>query len=212
MLCFVGTHAATLRVSARLRSLPADYDRRHDGGVLYVTAVEGREWTPRLRALGSRILKLGSDSLWCAVDFTCYTCGMQDWAGGGSKEELRRVRSSWPSRGWTWDERHGSVASSFSVANKDEYEAILAQVFPACWDHRTITRAPDALVKVAASTGGVRHGQLLFSPENSSGVFAYALWWPWGDDTTISVRMALAPDGEMARATLRDVFGVDPQG
>jgi hypothetical protein len=131
---------------------------------------------------------------------------------GSFSHQLRTVRESWPGRGWTWDERNGCVASSFSVANQDEYHTILRGVFPNRWDHLTIRQAPRELTQIATRTGGIRHGQWLFAPVNAAGAFAYALWWPWGDDTTVSVRLALSPDGQASRATVRAVFGVDPQG
>jgi len=142
---------------------------------------------------------------------TCYTWSVSELLGGSFSDQLRTVRSSWPNRGWTWDERHGCVASSFAAATQDECETILRQVFPKCWDHRSIAQATPELARVAARTGGIRPGQWLFSPAQTNGSFAYALWWPWGDDTTVSVRLALAPDGQASRATVRAVFGVDGQ-
>ena len=113
---------------------------------------------------------------------------MGESVGGSFNQQLRSVRDSWPSRGWTWDERHGAVASSFAAENQQEYEEILLQVFPRRWDHLSIRQAPSEVTNIAARTGGIRHGQWLFSPTQSAGAFAYALWWPWGDDTTVSVR------------------------
>jgi hypothetical protein len=128
------------------------------------------------------------------------------------EDKLRQIGRSWPNRGWSWDERNGCVASSFASSDQSSYESVLMQILVTRWDHRTIARAPAAVAHVAKHTGGLRPGQLLFAPAECDDTFPYALWWPWGDDTTISVRIALAPDEESSRAMVRDAFGVDLDG
>jgi hypothetical protein len=123
--------------------------------------------------------------------------------------ELRRVRSAWPGGGWTWDERNGCVTSSFAGVNQAEYESIIVEVFPSRWNSRNIGRAPAELQAVVTNTGGIREGQLVFSQATSPLMFAYVLWWPWGDDATISVRIALSTDSRSARVALRELFGVE---
>ncbi len=124
------------------------------------------------------------------------------------EEQLRRLGRSWPNRGWTWDERSGCVASSFAGSNQGSYESVLSQVFEAHWDHRTISKAPAVVARVAERTGGIRSGQRIFAPAECGNVFPFALWWPWGDDTTVSVRVSLAPDTPSSRAIVREAFGV----
>jgi hypothetical protein len=124
-------------------------------------------------------------------------------------EELPRLRQAWPSRGWTWDQRSNCVASSFSADTKDENESVILQSFPVSWNYRSIQRAPEPLRQAVARTGGVRSDQLVFSLSENRAVFPYVLWWPWGDDTTISVRVALSSESSSSLAALRELFGAN---
>jgi hypothetical protein len=123
-------------------------------------------------------------------------------------ESLARFRQSWPKRGWSWDGRVSCIASSFGVDLADEARATLASVFPHSWTHRTITRAPAILQQIAERTGGIRSDQALYSTDPFGGAIAFGLWWPWGDDTTISYRIGIAGGSYELEEQLRDTFGV----
>jgi hypothetical protein len=123
-------------------------------------------------------------------------------------ESLARFRQGWPKRGWSWDGRLSCVASSFGVDIADEARAALKVGFPHSWTHRTIARAPAVLQQIAERTGGIRSDQVLFSTDPVAGIIAFGLWWPWGDDTTISYRIGVAGGGYDIEEALRDTFGV----
>jgi len=40
--------------------------------------------------------------------------------------------------------------------------------------------------------GGLRQDQILVATEPSESLMSYGLWWPWGDDVTISFRIGLS--------------------
>lgn len=123
-------------------------------------------------------------------------------------ESLARFRQGWPKRGWSWDTRLSCVASSFGVDLVDEARTALELGFPHSWTHRTLSRAPAVVLQIAERTGGVRNDQMLFATEPHGGVIAFGLWWPWGDDTTISYRIGIAGSGHDLEERLRDTFGV----
>src|SRR5687768_10360991 len=108
---------------------------------------------------------------------------------------LTRFRQTWPKRGWSWDTRVSCIASSFGVDLVDEARSALAPAFPHSWTHRTLAKAPPILGQIAERTGGVRADQMLYSTDPHGGVVAFGLWWPWGDDTTISYRIGLSGGG-----------------
>ena len=62
---------------------------------------------------------------------------------------------------------------------------------------------------LAESCGGLRASQLMFWG-GADGPGAFGLWWPWGDGTTVSLRIGLhdvdVPKQRYPR--LRDVFGI----
>lgn len=128
-----------------------------------------------------------------------------------SDEELMRLSIAWPGGGWTWDRRYSCVVSSFSGEESPEYEAIVAQIFPMRWDHKSILRAAPDLQRVVEATQGVRAGQLVYTPKDLVRDFAYVLWWPWGDDATISARVLVSVESNAMGAGLRERFGIDEE-
>jgi hypothetical protein len=72
---------------------------------------------------------------------------------------------------------------------------------------RTIASAPAEVRDVAESTGGIRVDQRLYAGPGGGRIIGFGLWWPWGDETTISLRIGLG--GHVAEADLvrlREVF------
>lgn len=111
--------------------------------------------------------------------------------------------------GWSWDSRLSCVSSSFSSAVEPDARRALSSALRFRWTDRTVEAAPPAVQEVAQATGGVREGQELFATEEFDGSIAFALWWPWGDEQTISVRAGLA--GERVsdeEQRLRETFDV----
>jgi hypothetical protein len=107
-------------------------------------------------------------------------------------ESLSRLRAKWPKGGWSWDNRFGCVASSFGIDLVPDARAALREALVNEWTMRTISGAPPVVREVAESTGGIRPDQLLFSSDPAARVLSYGLWWPWGDDITISLRIGLS--------------------
>jgi hypothetical protein len=125
---------------------------------------------------------------------------------------MKNLRSSWPSRGWSWDGRHSCVSSSFAVELEGKARAAASTVLPKDWTPATLSAAPPALREIAERSGGLRAGQAIFSAATiTNSAFAYALWWPWGDGMTTSMRIGLggAQATQDAYQRLRDVFSVE---
>jgi hypothetical protein len=64
--------------------------------------------------------------------------------------------------------------------------------------------------ELAERCGGLRAGQSLFSGLGVGRVFAFGLWWPWGDGVSVSLRVGLSgiDDNHDMMNRFRDVFGV----
>ena len=123
---------------------------------------------------------------------------------------LERLRSQWPAPDWMYDRRLKCVASSIPLAREADARAAMAEVLPASFSVETLPGAPEGVKALVEKCGGLRAAQLLFwgGPDDAAGVFG--LWWPWGDGTTVSLRIGLhdvdIPKERYPR--LRDVFGI----
>jgi hypothetical protein len=122
-------------------------------------------------------------------------------------ETLGQLRKNWIKGGWSWDNRFNCLASSFNVEQDGEARAVVLRFLPNEYTAKSIGSAPQQVKEVAESTGGVRVDQRLYSTEMGGRLVAFGLWWPWGDETTISLRIGLG--GYVAEADivrLREVF------
>jgi hypothetical protein len=106
-------------------------------------------------------------------------------------QKLTLLRKHWIKGGWSWDNRLDCVASSFSVELAEEALRAALVALPQEWNTKNLASAPALIREVAESTGGVRTDQRILSTNTPGRVIAYGLWWPWGDDTTISLRVGL---------------------
>lgn len=91
---------------------------------------------------------------------------------------------------WQWDGRFETVLAEFGVDNKDSVRAILERYLSNIWDSSNIGYAPDIVRTINIRVGKLRSGQLLFTSDPSREAFIFGAWWPWGDDQTISIRIA----------------------
>ncbi len=123
---------------------------------------------------------------------------------------LGEFRTRWPKRGWSWDGRLSCVASAFSVDQVNEASGALTPTFPNRWTHRTLATAPPLVQQVAERSGGVRSDQFIYATNPNAGAIVYALWWPWGDDTTITIRIGIPTANPALEDRLREVFGASP--
>jgi hypothetical protein len=121
---------------------------------------------------------------------------------------LTRMRSAWPTRGWSWDSRLSCVTSSFSVQFEAQARAAASEALPVEWTATSILKAPAELRDLSERYGGMRSGQLLLAREPGERLRAFGLWWPWGNGQTISLRVGL--DIDAARdpfPRFRELFG-----
>lgn len=122
-------------------------------------------------------------------------------------QTLANLKSRWPKGGWTWDYRFSTVASSFHVDLSDDAERALAGLLPNEYNYRSIANAPPVLRDVVEAAGGVRTDQRVFSTAQNGRLMAYGLWWPWGDEITISLRVGLGGYvGDADNLRLQELF------
>lgn len=95
---------------------------------------------------------------------------------------------------WKWDGRFKTALAEFAADKKDDVLGILGQFLTTVWNASSINDAPDAVVQVKKSLGGLMPGQLLLVSDDALTAFIYCAWWPWGNGQKISIRVA--PFGE----------------
>ena len=111
---------------------------------------------------------------------------------------------------WEWDGRFGCALATLKEDRREAVLTLLATHFPeGRWESSTIGTAPET-VGAIAKAWGLRGGQALYTLDPAAEPLLFAAWWPWGGNTTFSLRIGLKlgasdHDGE---ATLRACFGL----
>jgi hypothetical protein len=105
---------------------------------------------------------------------------------------LGGLRAAWPVADWTWDPRFKCVTSSFAASFIPAAREVLTGTVPTEWTAATVVSAPDDVRALSDRYGGLRPGQLLFTGEKVAGMNLFALWWPWGDGSMLSIRIGIA--------------------
>jgi hypothetical protein len=125
-------------------------------------------------------------------------------------QALEGLKTQWPASDWTYDRRLKCVASSIPMNLEPAARAAMASLLPTSFSAQTLASAPEGVRKLAEGCGGVRSSQLLFWGGEAGAPGAFGLWWPWGDGTTVSLRVGLhdvdLPKERYPR--LRDIFGI----
>jgi len=123
---------------------------------------------------------------------------------------LAQLRERWPSTDWTYDRRLRCVASSIPLAGAAGARATFAEALPIVWSTATLASAPASVQALAETCGGLRASQELLWGGDADGPGAFGLWWPWGDGTTVTLRLGLhgVDQPKVRYPRLRDVFGI----
>ncbi|HVV15838.1 MAG TPA: hypothetical protein VHH90_01440 [Polyangia bacterium] len=123
---------------------------------------------------------------------------------------LNRLREQWPAHDWTYDRRLRCVASSIPLSQGAAALAAVGVALPASWSPATLPEAHEDVRALAGTCGGLRASQQLLWGGPPNGPGAFGLWWPWGDGTTVTLRIGLhhldLPKVRYPR--LRDLFGI----
>lgn len=107
-------------------------------------------------------------------------------------DTLAQLRAAWPSRDWTWDPRFKCVTSSVPADAADAARGILATTVPSEWSDTTFATAPAEVRALSERCGEVRPGQALMTASPVAGMILFAMWWPWGDGSKVSIRLGVA--------------------
>ncbi len=129
---------------------------------------------------------------------------MQEWLTA-----LGNVRQNWPTRGWSFDNRFMTLASTFRSDVAPQARGAMAKVLPTEWSEATLRLAPQPIRDIAQRTGGVRAGQFLMTHQIAPTIFGYGLWWPWEEGSTISIRVGIDGAGDVTMR-LCETMGIEP--
>jgi hypothetical protein len=76
----------------------------------------------------------------------------------------------------------------------------LAKEFDRQWDYNSINDPSSSFCTYVNSAFGVVPGQRVFTSSEIDGLMLFAAWWPWGDDSKVSLRIGLISSKEPAKS------------
>lgn len=94
---------------------------------------------------------------------------------------------------WDWDNRFLAAISTFKRPDEQRVLGLLEEVFSKQWTSESDLTPDDK--ELVGSCGGLFPGQRLFLSGAARAPVLVAMWWPWGDGTTISLRVRIVVSG-----------------
>jgi len=96
---------------------------------------------------------------------------------------------------WKWDGRFGTALAEFPTDRRDEILHILGEQLANSWDSTNLKEAPALAQAVGKWLGGIMPGQRLLIRAFDEWSCVFCAWWPWGNGTKISIRIAPLCEG-----------------
>lgn len=96
---------------------------------------------------------------------------------------------------YNW-EMDGRFSTPFVQLDIDETKPVrerLSNIFDNQWDSSTISNASSLEKSLAKCFFGIEKGQVLFTTCDND-VILFCAWWPWGDNTKVSLRIGYFSD------------------
>ena len=109
---------------------------------------------------------------------------------------------------WRWDDTFQTALVAFEKSDGDLVLFPLIKEFDHHWDFTSLGQASGLFFDFFQTAFGVIPGQRVFTSEDSAGRTLFAIWWPWGDDVNISLRVGLfvAADHDAARELIKNLL------
>jgi hypothetical protein len=125
-------------------------------------------------------------------------------------DRLTLLRDAWPARDWTWDHRFKCATSTLAAEAAPKGKSVLLAATPAEWDAASFASAPDAVRGLEERCGDLRPGQALLTADPVASAILFAMWWPWGDGSKISIRIGVANSDRSTELypLMRSLFGI----
>ena len=92
---------------------------------------------------------------------------------------------------WRWDDSFKTALVAFEKTDGDLVLFPLIREFDHQWDIFSLPDASGPFFEYFQSAFGVIPGQRIFTSECEGDATLFAVWWPWGDDIHISLRVGL---------------------
>lgn len=93
---------------------------------------------------------------------------------------------------WLWDDHFQAALVVIDIEASDTMRSLLKQSLPLHWSPENIVSAPRPVQEIVERLGGIQSGQEFFANDTGNTAILYAAWWPWGNGTSISVRVSAA--------------------
>jgi hypothetical protein len=97
---------------------------------------------------------------------------------------------------WQWDGEFELALLVFDMKDSDLMYFPLSKEFDKQWDFTSIEDPSNSFCTYINSAFGVVPGQMVFTSNEIDGLMLFAAWWPWGDESKVSLRVGLISSKE----------------
>jgi hypothetical protein len=98
-----------------------------------------------------------------------------------------------PGKSWEWDDRFGAALIVLEKKDAEKVFSAVINQFMSRWDASTVSKASRRIRSIIKKDFDLRPGQLIFTTDENLSTILLAAWWPWGNDSSISMRVTIFP-------------------
>ena len=98
---------------------------------------------------------------------------------------------------WRWDDSFKTALVAFEKTDADLVLFPLIKEFDQQWDFSSLQDATGPFFEYFQSAFGMIPGQRVFTTQCEGSATLFAVWWPWGDDINISLRVGLFTETDL---------------
>jgi len=91
---------------------------------------------------------------------------------------------------WKWDGRFNTVLIEFTTEYNEKVLSVINRHLSSIWNSSNIEEAPDIVQVISTRMGSLRAGQILFTSDPDQDALVFCAWWPWGNGSKVSIRLA----------------------
>lgn len=108
------------------------------------------------------------------------------------KEICRKICLNIPATyRWHWDSKRDMAVLTLSVEDAELAFFPLFKEFIYYWNFTSTVHAEPAVSEIVNAKLGLMPGQTFFSSQTICNLVLFAAWWPWGEDSKVSMRVGL---------------------
>lgn len=105
------------------------------------------------------------------------------------RDRAASIIEALPGAKWEYDDRFLTALYCYETDKSEQINTVLSEMLEQHWDFKSFKKGGKTVKKLVKELAGLKKDQFLYT--SGEELLIYAVLWPWGDGTTVSLRIGL---------------------